>query len=478
MSNPLSYGSFQKTDVLKYAVLASRIEDNDQIDIAVISEAKRENVDTSMYKSLEFRPFDPSTKTSSATVKIGAYTEQVIKGFPTKVMDICDLSKKEIEETNQSIHELASRGFRIIGVGRKATSGWEFVGLIPLSDRPRDDSRRLIEELKSLGLKIKMLTGDAQETAISIADEVSIGKNILMVDQLEGKNTDETLKLISGADGFAGVYPKDKFMIVKALQDSGLHVGMTGDGVNDAPALKQAEVGIAVSNATDVAKSAASIVLTMSGIEPIVGAIEESRSIFERMITYTLKKVTKVLQTSVFLTVAFIVLKFLPILPVQLIFALFLSDIGSISLSTDNERYSNKPDTWDLKAIFRVSMLFGVSAILQVAILSYLGLAWLGLNEGQLQTLIFLTIIVSMELMTLSMRERKSFWSSKPSHFVSAQIVSSILIALILGYFGILMSPLGIFEVLIVVGVGLLFLFLTDAVKLFTFRRFSGFDSI
>ncbi len=477
-SAPLNFGNFSKLEVLKYAALASRVEDNDQIDLAVLSEAQKAKIDLGKYRALEFKPFDPSTKTSGATVQIDDSIIQVIKGFPSKVMERCGLSQSETEQINRNIQEIASGGFRVIGVGIKAISDWEFVGLFPLSDSPREDSRKLIEELRSLGISLKMLTGDSRETATAIADEVNIGKNIVSVDQLEGKSTEELFSIISEADGFAGVYPKDKFMIVKALQDNGQHVGMTGDGVNDAPALKQAEVGIAVSNATDVAKSAASIVLTSSGIEPIVNAVEESRSIFERMITYTLKKVSKVLQTSVFLSVGFILLRFLPMLPVQLIIALFLSDIGSISLSTDNERFSSQPDAWNLKAIFKISMIFGLSAIAQVVMLAYIGLKWLGLSEGQFQTLIFLTVIVSMELMTLSMRERKSFWSSRPSGFVSAQIVSSILIASALGYFGILMAPIGLYEILTVICGGLVFLIFTDAVKILSFRRFGSFSSI
>ncbi|MEM3191006.1 MAG: plasma-membrane proton-efflux P-type ATPase [Candidatus Parvarchaeota archaeon] len=478
ISDPIEFGKFSKEDVLRYGSLASRSEDNDEIDLAVIRGAKEMSIDLKGYTVKEFKPFDPTTKTSSAVISYGGKKIAVLKGFPDSVISKCGLSSKDRDKINSSIEDLASKGFRTIAVAYNDGTKWNFVGIIPLNDRPRDDSKKLIDELKSIGLNVKMLTGDNKDTAKTIAQEVDIGDEILDVSTLAGKSEKEIAEMIIKADGFAGVYPKDKYMIVKALQDSGFHVGMTGDGVNDAPALKQAEVGIAVSSATDVAKSAADIVLTSEGIEPIVNAIKESRSIFERMITYTLKKVSRVLQTSIFLGIAFLILKFLPMRSVQLILALFLSDIGSISLSTDNEIFSSRPDTWDIKAIFLVSMLFGVVAVLQVGILGYFGLNFLRLPEAQFQTFTFLIFITSMELMTLSMRERRSFWASMPSLFVALQIAISIAIAVILSYYGILMAAISIYDIVLVILVGLAFLFLMDEIKLIAFTRVSEFRSI
>ena len=478
ISDPIQYGKFSNVDVFRYAALASRVEDNDQIDLAIIHGAQERKIDLKGYTVKTFRPFDPSTKTSSAVVSFNGNEITVLKGFPESVMETCKLSSNDKNKINSSIDEMASKGYRTIAVAYKDGSKWNFVGVIPMNDKPREDSKKLIDELRSLDLNVKMLTGDNENTAKAIAKEVDIGDNILDVSALNGKSEKEIAGIITRADGFAGVYPKDKYTIVKALQDNGFHVGMTGDGVNDAPALKQAEVGIAVSNATDVAKSAADIVLTSEGIEPIVNAIKESRSIFERMITYTLKKVSRVLQTSIFLSIFFLILRFLPMRSIQLILALFLSDIGSISLSTDNELYSNHPDTWNIKVVFLVSLMFGIVAITQVSVLAYFGLNFMKLPSAQFQTFIFLIFIASMELMTLSMRERRSFWSSMPSVLVLSQIIVSIAVAVVLSYYGILMTAISLYAILLVIIVSILFLLLMDRIKLLAFRRVSEFRSI
>ncbi len=478
ISDPIQYGKFSNVDVFRYAALASRVEDNDQIDLAIIHGAQERKIDLKGYTVKTFRPFDPSTKTSSAVVSFNGNEITVLKGFPESVMETCKLSSNDKNKINSSIDEMASKGYRTIAVAYKDGSKWNFVGVIPMNDKPREDSKKLIDELRSLDLNVKMLTGDNENTAKAIAKEVDIGDNILDVSALNGKSEKEIAEIITRADGFAGVYPKDKYTIVKALQDNGFHVGMTGDGVNDAPALKQAEVGIAVSNATDVAKSAADIVLTSEGIEPIVNAIKESRSIFERMITYTLKKVSRVLQTSIFLSIFFLILRFLPMRSIQLILAIFLSDIGSISLSTDNELYSNHPDTWNIKVVFLVSLMFGIVAITQVSVLAYFGLNFMKLPSAQFQTFIFLIFIASMELMTLSMRERRSFWSSMPSVLVLSQIIVSIAVAVILSYYGILMTAISLYAILLVIIVSILFLLLMDRIKLLAFRRVSEFRSI
>ncbi len=477
-SEPIPFGGFSVEEVLRYGMLASREEDNDQIDLAVINKAREKDIKIEGYKLVKFMPFDPTTKTSSAIVSINGSEEEAMKGFPSSVMDKCNLDDPSKEKINKEIKDLASTGFRLIAVSRKKGSNWTFLGLIPLRDELREDSKQLISELKSLGVGVKMLTGDNKDTAIAISREAGIGENILSASELQGKDEKTIAELISNADGIAGIYPQDKFTIVKALQDSGFRVGMTGDGVNDAPALKQAEVGIAVSNATDVAKSAADLVLTSNGVELIVSAVKESRSIFERMVTYTVKKASRVIQTSVFLSFAFLILRFLPMKSIQLILALFLSDIGSISLATDNELSANKPDTWDIKAIFSFSMVFGILTIAEAAVIAYLGLSILAVTHQQFETLIFIVFITSMELMTFSIRERRAFWSSFPSIFVITQVVLAILISYLFAYFGILMAPVSLSIILITLGIGMLFLLFGDRLKILLLSRIAEFSSI
>lgn len=477
VSKAYGYDNFSDSDVLKYAALASRVEDSDEIDMAILSAQKAEGSDLSKYKRSNFTPFDPSTKMSKSEVLYNGSSMTVVKGFPDKILSLCKLAKSDEESERKKINDLASKGFRIIAVAVD-DGGWKFVGFVPLSDMPREDSAKFISELKNLGLKIKMLTGDSEQTAEAVASEVGIGNKILDVSQLQGQTEGQIAKLVSENDGFSGIFPKDKYLIVKALQDSGSHVGMTGDGVNDAPALKQAEVGIAVSNATDVAKSAAALVLTSEGIEPIVNAIEESRSIFERMITYTINKVSRIFQIAFFLSAAFLILKFLPIRAIQLILMIFLNDIGSIALSTDHERYSADPDTWSIKTIFSASMIFGIATILETSILTFLGLAVFGLSHQALQTFLFVSFIMSIEFMLLSIRSRSHFFSSYPSLLVSLQIVLSILIASVFAVFGVLMTPISVNYVLFIAGVSVLFLVVVDYIKYFIYKNISEFKEL
>ena len=477
MSKPVEYNSFNGMDVVKYGALASREEDADEIDLSIISFAKANKIDTSKYQVTDFKPFDPSTKMSEATVLHSGRKITVIKGFPDKILSICKLPPAEEKKEKELIMKDSGKGYRIIAVAIN-DGEWKLVGYIPLNDKPREDSATFINELKKLGLKIKMLTGDSEATAKAVASEVGIGDRILDVSSLAGESESQLSELVNKNDGFSGVFPKDKYAIVKALQDSGFHVGMTGDGVNDAPALKQAEVGIAVSNATDVAKSAAAIVLTSDGIEPIVNAIVESRSIFERMITYTINKVSRIFQIAFFLAAAFLILKFLPIRTIQLILMIFLNDIGSITLSTDHEKYSLSPDTWDIKSILSASVIFGGAAIIEISIITFAGLSFFGLNHSQLQTLLFFSFIVSIELMLLSIRSRGHFFSTMPSLPVILQIVLSILIAGALSFFGILMTPIGLDYILFSAGVSALFLVIVDYIKYFLYKNESEFKSL
>ncbi|MCL4398437.1 plasma-membrane proton-efflux P-type ATPase [Candidatus Parvarchaeota archaeon] len=479
-SEPFGYGKFSAQEVLFYGSLASRREDNDEIDNAIIDGFKKYDTKSLElnYKLVKFIPFSPSTKISQADVILNGKKMSAIKGFPSIVMKRCSLDPLETKKLNAKIKEMSLKGYRTIAVAAKLTDKkeWSFVGIIPLNDKPREDSKTLIEELKALGIRTKMLTGDNIDTAKEIAKEVGIGEKILDVKVLEGLDEKTLSRLVIEHDGFAGVFPKDKYTIVKALQDSGYHVGMTGDGVNDAPALKQAEVGIAVSNATDVAKSAATIVLTSPGIEPIVNAVKESRSIFERMISYTLNKVTRIFQIAFFLSIAFIILRFLPIRAIQLILMIFINDIGSIALSTDKESYSKKPDAWDIKAIFFASIIFGVMAILEVSVLAYLGLFYFHLSHISFETFMFVAFIFSIEALLLSIRSRRRFFHSRPSIPVILQIVLAIAITFIIANFGILMSSISAYYILLIGAVAVVFLLITDVVKVFAYKKDKEFS--
>ncbi len=476
--DPWPYLRNTKEEVLLYGSLASRAEDNDEIDTAIIRECLDHKIKTPVFKVKRFFPFDPATKISRSEVEINNKLIKAAKGFPSEIIRLCNIKNEESREIEEKIRSSSSNGERVIAVAANKNGVWDLIGLLPLADRLRPDTRKLISELNRLGLTTKMLTGDNIDTARAVAKEAKIGDKMISADSLAGKSEKEIAGLVAENDGFAGVFPKDKYTIVKALQDSGFHVGMTGDGVNDAPALKQAEVGIAVSNATDVAKSAAAIVLTAGGIEPIVNAIKESRAIFERMMTYTLNKVTRIFQIAFFLSVAFIVLKFLPLLPIQLILMIFINDIGSISLSTDEESYSKGPDNWDTKTILHASLIFAVMATIEIALLSIIGLSYLHLGESAFQTFLFVSFIFSIEMMLLSIRSRHGFLSSMPSAPVLLQIISAVLITAFIAYFGILMTSLRAEYLILPAIFAVIFLVLTDAIKVFIYGRYHEFAKL
>jgi len=263
-------------EVITYGALASREENQDPIDLAFISKAKEMNIDLKEWKVIDFKPFDPSSRRTESTVEKGGSTIRVTKGAIDALSKLCGL--KNIEEIYEKAHSEAKLGCRVLAVAKNDGEKWKLVGLVSLRDPPREDSAELVKELKDLGIKVIMLTGDAQPIAQEIAKEVGIGSNVVKVSEFK-----ENPKMIDQIDGLAEVYPEDKYTVVKLLQQENKVVGMTGDGVNDASALRQADVGIAVSNATDVAKAAASVVLTSPGLRNIVDMIKIGRRIYERI---------------------------------------------------------------------------------------------------------------------------------------------------------------------------------------------------
>lgn len=463
----IPYGCDEKI-VLKYAAEASRQEDNDPIDTAILSYASSLHIRTG--KQLTFSPFNPSTKRTQALIEDGKRYE-VTKGAAWTVMKLVRLSPGQGRNINATVNKLASLGMRSLAVAmRKGNGAWKMIGIVALYDPPRPEAKHLMEELKELGISVKMITGDSQAVAREIAAEVGLGSNILM---LAGKS-DKSDKRIVGADGFAGVYPEDKYTIVKALQDKGYIVGMTGDGVNDAPALKEAEVGIAVATATDVAKSSAALVLTKNGLEVIVDAVKESRRIFARMITYTLVKVAKVFQIVGFVAIAFIALRFIPITPFLLILLIFTNDIVNIAISTDNADYSGKPDSWNVKSIVKISSVMGILMIIEALLFIPLGISIFGFSIVQFQTFVFLMFNITDQFAIFSLREKRHFWKSRPSTKLMLSSLFGISVGVILSYFGIFVARIGVVPILSILVLGAVFMLINDFVKVAALKRFAA----
>jgi H+-transporting ATPase len=472
---PVTYHNVDYREVIRAAALASRREDKDPIDLAVISSLRKFGIKLPKFRVIRFLPFDPATKRSEAIVNINGKEEEFYKGNPHTIMQLTKMKNKDRAGVEKSITDLSRRGFRTIGVASKAGGRKRFLGVIPIYDRPRAGINGLVKKIADLGVRVKILTGDNPEIATEVSREVGLGTDILNANSIRGEKTGSIASIIEKADGIAEIYPEDKYAIVKALQSKDLTVGMTGDGVNDAPALKEADLGIAVSSATDVAKASSDIVLTSSGLGVIISAIKESRKIFERMVTYTIIKIVKIVQMVFFLSFGFLALGFLPIRPFQLILLIFLNDIASITLATDNEQYSSRPDFWSVKSLIKMSVVLGIALLGVTTVLSLLGLYMFRLTEQQFQTFLFLTSNVTILLSIFSIRERRSFWSSAPSKPLIASALIGISIGVLMSTFGLFMTPISAIAALSILAVSFAFLFVLDGVKLSLYSKVPEF---
>ena len=292
---------------------------------------------------MSFEPFDPSTKRTETIVERDGETLLVVKGMPEVVAGAC---RDAPEQVLADVTELARSGSRVLAVAAGPPGCLHLAGLLGLADRPRPDSAQLVDELRSLGVSVKMITGDTLATAVAVADQVGIHGPACTAAELRADP-----ELVHSHEVFAGVFPEDKFAIVRRLQDHGHVVAMTGDGVNDAPALKQAEVGIAVDSAVDVAKAAASMVLTEPGLVDVVAAVRVSRGVYQRMLTWTLNKIIKTMQVALFLTLAFFVTHDFVTTPFLIVLLLFANDFVTMALAVDRSRPSPLPDRWRVDAL-------------------------------------------------------------------------------------------------------------------------------
>jgi H+-transporting ATPase len=363
----------------------------------------------------------------------------VSKGAVNTIVPLCKNGKDELSRMAERMEHLSLKGYRAIAVAEGITRDkMVLVGIAFLYDKPRPDSPQLIRELRDLGLKVKMLTGDALPIAKEVAKELNLGEAITRISDLK-VSTEDKSKLVEESDGFAEIYPEDKFLIVKSLQKGRHIVGMTGDGVNDAPALRQAEVGIAVSSATDVAKKAASAVLTTEGLEGIVDLVKMGRRTYQRIITWILNKIMKTFQITVFVVLAFLFTGKYITSALHMILLLFLTDFVTLSISTDNVRYSGKPDTWNITGLVKVALFLGILVIVELMLMLHIGFSYFGLlnNINQLHTFTFQMLIYVELLDLLIIRERKHFWNSKPSTFLILAIAGDLVLVFLISVLGL-----------------------------------------
>jgi H+-transporting ATPase len=372
----------------------------------------------------------------------------------------------------KAVNEFAGRGFRSLGVARADQENkWQFVGVLPMFDPPREQAKATIASAQQMGVKVKMVTGDQLAIAQETARQLGLGTNILDATVLRDKQKEpETAESIEQADGFAQVFPEDKYNIVDVLQKHGHFVGMTGDGVNDAPALKKANCGIAVSGATDAARAAASIVLLAPGLSVIIDAIKESRRIFQRMNSYAIYRIAETLRVLFFMTLAILVFNFYPVTAVMIVMIAVLNDGAILSIAYDNVHYSNKPEAWNMRLVLGISTVLGVIGVAAAFGLFYLGERVFHFDHAHVQTLMYLKLSVAGHLTIFLTRTRGPFWSIRPARILWIAVLGTQTIATLIAVYGLFMTPLGWRWAGFVWGYAIICALATDRVKLLAYK--------
>ncbi|MEA5509891.1 plasma-membrane proton-efflux P-type ATPase [Crocosphaera sp. UHCC 0190] len=434
-------------DVILNASLASREENEDPIDLAILKELKpAQHLDN--YRIVHFQPFDPVSKRTEATVENSNRDRfKVSKGAPQVILKLSSNVEQVQPQVDQAIDEFARRGFRSLGVARTDAQGnWQFLGILPLFDPPRSDSQLMIREVRKLGISLKMLTGDQQAIASETAHQLGLKGDILDASLLEKAaphQAGQVADKIEAAAGFAQVFPEHKYHIVEVLQQRGHLVGMAGDGVNDAPALKKADAGIAVSGATDAARAAADIVLLTPGLSVIVEAIQESRRIFQRMNNYAIYRITETIRILLFMTLSILVYNFYPVTAIMIVLLALLNDGAIISIAYDNTRPANRPETWNMPIVLGLATILGVTGLASSFGMLYLGERYFNLDRSILQTLIYLKLSIAGHLTIFVTRTKGPFWSIKPARILLIAVLGTQFLATLIAVYGIFMTPLG-----------------------------------
>jgi len=476
LGDPFSVNNIPSEQVILFAALASRSENNDTIDLAVLGGLKDKDTLKS-YEVVHFQPFDPVHKRTEATVKGKDGKEfKVTKGAPQVILKLSSNSDQAKSSIEKAVNEFAERGFRSLGVARAEGDGqWQFIGMLPLFDPPREDAKATIATALAMGVKIKMVTGDALAIAKETAKKLDMGTNILDASDLGDVKKKETAAMsesIEKADGFAQVFPEHKFHIVDVLQKNGHIVGMTGDGVNDAPALKKADCGIAVSGATDAARAAAAIVLTTPGLSVIIDAIKESRRIFQRMNSYAIYRIAETLRVLFFMTLAILIFNFYPLTAVMIVMLALLNDGAILSIAYDNVHYKDQPEAWNMRMVLGISTVLGVIGVVSAFGLFYLGERVFHIDRAHIQTLMYLKLSVAGHLTIFLTRTRGSFWSIRPARILWIAVLGTQIIATLIAVFGFFMTPLGWGWAGFVWGYALLWFLVNDRVKLLAYHIF------
>ena len=475
LGDPITIGGANAGDIVLAAALTAETESPDAIDQAIVKSLS-DPVVLESYKIDKFTPFDPVSKRAEAEVsgKEGRFT--VAKGAPQAILELVKADSGLEKEIDQHTNELAAKGYRTLGVARKHAKGrWQYLGLLPLFDPPRDDARDTIERAESMGLGIRMVTGDHVAIAREIAGKLGLGNRIIAANEAFDEQGKYRGSGIETADGFAQVFPEHKFEIVKELQSHDHIVGMTGDGVNDAPALKQADIGIAVSGATDAARAAADLVLTGKGLSVIISAIEEARRIFERMTSYSVYRIAETVRVLLFMTLSIIVFNFYPVTAVMIVLLAILNDIPIMTIAYDNALVAPNPVRWDMHRVLTLSVILGVLGVIASFGLFWIAEDYLHLPRDTIQTLMFLKLLVAGHLTIYLTRNVGAIWQRPlPSWKMWVPAESTKVLGTLAAVYGWFMPPIGWGYALAVWGYAIIWFLINSFVKIEFYRFIQG----
>jgi len=478
LNDPFTLEDIKPEDIILAASLASSDDNDDAIDNAVIGGLEDKSV-LKKYKISKFIPFDPVHKRTEAHVADESGKKfKVSKGAPQVILKLVGNSGEIKETVMDAVNEFAGRGYRALGVARTdGNDKWQYLGVLPLSDPPREDSMDTIKAANDMGVKLKMVTGDQTAIAKEIASKLGMGTNIIEAEELEDKHGHQMAQSgddIEKADGFAQVFPEHKYHIVDILQQKNHIVGMTGDGVNDAPALKKADVGIAVSGATDAARSASDIVLLDKGLSVIIDAIKESRKIFQRMNSYAMYRITETIRVLLFMTLSILAFNFYPVTAVMIVMLALLNDGAILSIAYDRVKGSNEPESWNMPVLLSISTILGTLGVIESFGLFYLFDQVFHVSRELIQTIIYLKLSVSGHLTIFVTRTKGPFWSHRPASILLGAVAGTQLLATMIAVYGLLMPSIGWHHALFVWGYALFWFLVEDRVKLLSLRIFSN----
>ncbi|WP_404361778.1 plasma-membrane proton-efflux P-type ATPase [Marinobacter sp.] len=479
LQEPVLLEAEDEHDLLVAAALTCEKDSDDPIDKAVIEgQTQKSREEAEQFRVKDFRPFDPTRKRAEADVERDSEAMTVAKGAPQVILDLVDPDEELRSRVSEQIDELGERGFRAMGVARKKGETWRYLGLLSLLDPPREDAGDVVRNAQKHGIDLRMVTGDHPAIGRQVAQQVGLGSNIVKARALfSGDERDQPRpgERVLEADGFAEVTPEDKFHIIKKFQGRDQIVGMTGDGVNDAPALQQAEVGIAVAGATDAARAASSLVLTRPGLGVIIQAVEEARRIFTRMNSYAIFRIGETLRVLLFVGGTILVLGFFPVTPIMIVLLAILNDIPIMTIAWDNASTPKQPVRWDMPRVLALAGMLAVTGVIGSFVLLWYINTHMDISHGELQTALFLKLLVAGHFMIYITRNEGWLWQRPwPSLALFLALEATQVLGTLIAIFGFLVTPIPWQLALGIWIYALVWLLLINIAKIFTIKLLSS----